>query len=165
MITNYLSPLEFRVTIDRLPHVEFFTQQTNIPGISSSPVVVPTRFNKTYHSGEEIEFSNLDLTFIVDEKMENYREIFSWIVGLNFPENHQQYTNVISTTNDRSVVSDMSIIVMNSKKNPSIAFRFKNCFPISLGEVSLNTTDTDVVYPQVTASFQYDTFDIEMLTQ
>jgi len=159
MITNYLSPLEFRVTIDRLPNVEFFTQQTNIPGISSNPVMVPTRFNKTFHSGDEVEFSNLDLTFIVDERMENYREVFDWIVALNFPDNAGQYSSL-----GDNLVSDMSIIVLNSKKNPNIAFRFKNCFPISLGEVSLNTTDSDVTYPQVTATFQYDAFDIDVLT-
>lgn len=159
MITNYLSPLEFQVTINRLPNVQFFTQQTNIPGISSSPVMIPTRFNKTFHSGDEVEFSNLDLTFVVDEKMENYREVFNWIIALNFPETHQEFS---SLGND--LMSDISVIIMNSKKNPNIAFRFKNCFPISLGEISLNTTDSDITYPQVSATFQYDSFNIEMLT-
>lgn len=157
-IPNYLSPLEFKVTIDRLPNVEFFTQQTNIPGISSSPVMVPTRFNKTFHQGDEIEFSDLDFTFILDEAMKNYQEIFNWIIALNFPDNHGQY-NAIS----ENLLSDISIIVLNSKKNPNLKFTFTNCFPTSLGDVTLNTTETDVQYPQVTASFKYDSFSMEVL--
>jgi len=156
---NFLSPLEFQITIDRLPHVQFFTQQTAIPGISSSPVAVPTRLNTTYQPGDEVDFSNLDLTFIVDEAMGNYQEIFNWIVRANFPDNHEQYQAI-----EGNLFSDISIIILNSKKNPNIKFTYKNCFPISLSDVSLDTTNSDVVYPQVTATFQYDTFSIDMLT-
>jgi hypothetical protein len=159
MIPNYLSPLEFKVTIGRLPNVEFFTQQTSIPGISSSPIMVPTRFNKSFHAGDEVEFSNLDLTFIIDEAMSNYKELFDWIMALNFPDSHQQFESL-----GGNLTSDISVIVLNSKKNPNIEFQFQNCFPISLSDVSLNTTDTDVTYPQATASFQYDAFKMKMIS-
>lgn len=154
---NYFTPLEFRVTISKLPNVEFFTQQTSIPNISTSPIMVPTRFNKTFRTGDEVEFSNLDLTFIVDEQMENYREIFNWIISSSFPESHEQFSS-------ESLHSDISVLILNSKKNANINITYKNCFPISLSDIQLNTTDSDLVYPQVTATFQYDTFDIEMLT-
>jgi hypothetical protein len=159
LIMNYLNPLEFKVTISRLPHVEFFTQQTSIPAISSSPVRVPTRYNATFRSGDEVSFSNLDLTFIVDEAMENYREIYTWIINANFPNSSEQYQQIADT-----LYSDISVIIMNSKKNPNILFTYRNCFPIGLSDVPLNTTDSDVTYPQVTATFQYDTFDMETIT-
>lgn len=159
LIQNYLNPLEFRISIARLPNVEFFTQQTSVPGVSVSPIPVPTRFNNTYHYGDEVEYSDLELTFIVDEQMENYREIFNWMIPANFPNNHEQYRSIKD-----NLYSDISVIILNSKKNPSIKFNYRNCFPIGLSDVSLTTTDEDVTYPQVTATFKYDTFDIEMLT-
>jgi hypothetical protein len=160
---NYFSPLEFQVTIDRLPNVEFFIQQTSVPGISSTPIKVPTRLNSIYKQGDEVDFSNLDLTFIIDESMNNYTEVFDWIIGANFPEDHAQFNTL---NNSRyGLISDISIIVMNSKKNPHIKFTYKDCFPITLSEVSLNTTDSDVSYPQATATFQYDTFSIERVNK
>ena len=156
---NYLTPVEFQVSISRLPNVQFFTQQTSIPGLSTSPVMVPTRFNKTYRAADEVEFSNLDLTFIVDEQMNNYREIFDWIIAASFPESHVQHQTI-----SENLYSDISVLILNSKKNANINITYKNCFPISLSEIQLSTVESDVVYPQVTASFQYDSFDVNLLS-
>lgn len=153
--TNFFTPIEFQVSIDRLPNVQFFTQQASVPSISSTAVMVPTRFNKTFRAGDEIEFSNLELTFIVDEQMNNYREIFDWMISSSFPESHEQYRRIAG-----NLYSDISVIILNSKKNANINITYKNCFPISLGEIQLSTIETDITYPQVTATFQYDTFDI-----
>jgi hypothetical protein len=162
MITNYLSPLEFRVLIKRLPNVEFFTQRSMIPSISTTPVQQPTRFNPVFRTGDSVNFSNLDLTFIVDEEMRNYTEIFDWIISSTLPENHDQFRTL--QRSDEGLFSDITIIILNSKKNANIEITYKKCFPISLSEISLNTTDSDVTYPEATATFQYDTFTIKSLT-
>ena len=161
MVPNYFSPLEFRVAIKRLPNVEFFTQQSSIPNISTSPIVKPTRFNPVFQTPDNITYSNLDLVFIIDEDMNNYVEIFDWIVGSAFPSNHSQYEKIQNTV--EGLFSDITITIMNSKKNSNILVKYKNCFPISLSDVQLNVTDTDVTYPQATATFQYDTFTIEKI--
>lgn len=160
---NYFSPLEFRISIKRLPNVEFFTQQAAIPSINSTPIERATRFNKVFQTPDQVTFSNLDLSFIVDEDMNNYMEIFDWMILSSFPDNHQQY-NQLSTQPD-VLFSDISLLIMNSKKNANIEVAYKNCFPISLGDVQLDTTESDVVYPRVTASFQYDSFTINRLTR
>lgn len=158
-IQNYFSPLEFRISVFRLPNTTFFTQQTAIPGISTSPVSVPNQFNPIFQTPDHVDYSNLDLTFIIDEDMNNYMEIFNWIIGTAFPENHSQYRNLKET--EDSLFSDISIIVMNSKKNANITFNFRNCFPISLSDITLNTTESDLNYPQCTATFKYDYFDVK----
>lgn len=158
LIPNFFSPLEFRVAIKRLPNVEFFTQTTSIPSITTAPVIQPTRFNPVYRTPDSVTFANLDLAFIVDENMNNYMEIFNWMISYSFPENHEQFAGIKKSTD--GLISDISVLIMNSKKNANIEVNYRNCFPISLGEVALNTTDADVTYPQVTVTFQYDTFDI-----
>jgi hypothetical protein len=164
-VPNYLSIVEFRVVIKRLPHVEFFTQQSLIPSISTTPITYPTRFNPAFQQGSKVAFSNLDLTFIVDEDMNNYMEIFRWMIGYAFPNDHEQYKEI---KNDRDLTkglfSDISVLIMNSKKNANIEITYQNCFPINLGDVQLNTTESDVTYPQVTATFQYDTFNIRKIS-
>jgi hypothetical protein len=162
IIPNYFSPLEFRISIKRLPNVEFFTQRSSIPNISTNPIIQPTRFNPVFTTPDQVSFSNLDLTFIVDEGMRNYTEIFNWIISSAFPNNHEQFSNIKES--DDGLFSDISILVLNSKKNPNIQIDYTNCFPISLSDVQLNTTDADVTYPEVTASFAFDFFTIKKLT-
>lgn len=158
MITNYMSPLEFRVAIKRLPSVEFFIQRAAIPGISSTAAEQPTPFNKTFHTSDELMFNNLDLTFIIDEQMTNFMEIFNWIQAATFPRHFGEFKDLVESPEGLS--SDISIQILNSHKRPSIELQFVNCFPISLTDVILDTTQTDIVYPEVTATFQYDTYSI-----
>lgn len=162
LVPNYFSPLEFRISIKRLPNVEFFTQRSMIPSISTTPVAQPTRFNPVYHTSDHVNFSNLDITFIVDEAMNNYTEIFDWMIAYSFPENHSQFQRIRNS--DEGLYSDITVTIMNSKKNSHVEVYYKNCFPISLSDVQLNTTDSDVTYPEATATFQYDVFSIRKLT-
>lgn len=161
MITNYLSPLEFRVAVKRLPNVEFFIQRTSIPGISVSPVEIPTPFNKTFQTPDKVTFNNLDLSFIIDENMGNYLEIFNWITAIGFPRDFNQYKQIRES--DEGTTSDITIQILNSHKNLNLEAKFINCFPISLSEVTLDTTQSDVVYPEASATFQYDSFTIEKI--
>ena len=162
MITNYLSPLEFIVTVTRLPNVEFFMQRASIPGISSNPVSHSTPFNPVFEGGDKLNYDDLNLSFIVDENMSNYLEIFNWIKGYSFPENHNQYKNISESQN--GLKSDISIKVLNSHKNPTVLIDYKDCFPISLSEVVLDTTQSDLVYPEATATFKYNYFNVTSLS-
>lgn len=155
LIPNFLSPIEFRVSIKRLPHVEFFTQRTSVPAISVNPITYPTRFNPVFQTPDSVTFSNFDFSFIVDEGMKNYLEISDWIIRSAFPENHEQYRSI-----EEELFSDISITILNSKKNSNINITYENCFPISLSEIQLDTTQADVQYPEAIASFQYDRYKI-----
>lgn len=162
MITNYFSPLEFKILIKRLPNVTFFTQRTMIPSISMNPISQPTRFNPVFRTPDVVNFSSLDLTFIVDESMNNYMEIFRWMIDSTVTMGHDNYRQLNNSPD--GLFSDITIVILNSKKNPSIEVTYTDCFPVSLSDVQLNTTESDVTYPEVTATFQYNTFDVKHLT-
>lgn len=161
MITNYFSPLEFIVSVKRLPNVEFFTQRTQIPGVSASPVEKPNPFNVMFETPDKLRYDNLNFSFIIDEKMNNYLEIYNWIKGITFPQNFDQFKAINESKEGR--FSDISVLVLNSSKNPSINITYKNCFPISLSEVVLDTTSPDLIYPEATVTFQYDYYEIEQI--
>jgi hypothetical protein len=161
MITNYFSPLEFVVTVKRLPHIEFFTQRTQIPSVSAAPVEKPTPFNMMYETPDKLRYENFNFSFIIDEKMNNYLEIYNWIKGITFPQNYDQFKEINESKEGR--FSDISVLVLNSNKNPSINVTYRNCFPISLSEITLDTTSSDLVYPEATVTFQYDYYEIEQL--
>lgn len=157
MITNYLSPLEFEVAIKRLPNVEFTTQKVELPGVSANPVDMANSFNRSFQSPDKLSYEEFNLSFIIDEKMNNYIEVFRWLKGMTDPEGNGEYAELLKGD---GVFSDISVTVLNSLKNPSIEYRFINCMPINLSGIGLDTTNSDVAYPEATVSFRYDYFDI-----
>jgi hypothetical protein len=162
MITNFFTPLEFLVSIKRLPNVEFYTQQATIPGISASAIQRPTMFNKVYETPDELTYNNFEFSFIIDENMNNFLEVFNWMTSITAPKNFDQYKQL--KYSDNGIISDVTIIVLNSKKNNSIKINFKNCFPVSLSDIDLDTTRNDIEYPKATVTFQYDYYEIEKIT-
>ena len=161
MITDYLSPLEFIVIVKRLPNVQFYTQRTIIPNISVAPIEYSTPFKPIYETGDRLQYGELNFTFILNEDMTNYIEIYDWMKGTSFPENFNQYRQLKESNN--GIKSDISIKILNSNKNPTIQVDYYDCFPTDLSEVTLDTTQTDVVYPEATATFRYNYFTITKL--
>lgn len=158
MITNYLSTGGFDIKVSRLPNVEFFAQKLLLPGVSANPVETNTPLRAMYNVPDRLRFADLDLTFIIDENMENYREIFAWMEGLGSPTTLNQYKLLEESA--EGLTSDISIILLNSHKNPNIRFDFINCFPIGLTPISFDISQQDVQYAEGTVTIRYDAFSI-----
>lgn len=158
---QFLSPLEFKFFLQRLPTTNFFVQSVSLPSLSLSSIVQPTPFYATHITGNTLEFGELSVTFKVDEDMVNYRELFDWMVGLGFPRKFDEYKNLKES--DFSLYSDGSLIILSSQKNSNILFKFTNMFPVSLDSIQLDITQEDVIYTDCTVTFRYDTFTIERL--
>ena len=159
MITNYLSPVSFKVIIDRLPNIEFFTQKFTSPSISMSPVEQLSPLHRMYQTGDRLEYSEFELSFVVDENMNNYREILNWMEGLGSPENSDQFKNLQASK--YGTVSDITVIVESSARNNNLKFTFSDCFPISISGVNLDVTNSDVFYPEASVSVRYTNMKVE----
>lgn len=158
MITNYLSPKSFIVSIDRLPNVEFFTQKVNIPDVTGSPQQLNTPLGLIYDSPSQLSYSDLDITFIIDEDMNNYLEILRWLEGMGSPNDQEQYRKLAES--DAGIQSDITLVVNNNHNNPNIHFIFKDCFPVSISSISLDLTASDTTYAEATATFRYTNFTV-----
>lgn len=161
MITNYLSPISFKVIVDRMPNVEFFTQRASIPGLSMGTPEQFSPLHRIYKTPDRIEYAELDLSFIVDEDMSNYGEILSWMEGMGTPEKSDQFKNLNESA--YGVVSDISILIENSARRPNIRFTFTECFPIALSGLQLDVTGSDVIYPEVSVTMRYTNMRFEKI--
>jgi len=159
---NFLSPLNFKFQIKKAPHVNFFIQKVNIPGISIGSVATPNPYVKFQYSGEHIAYEDLSISFKVDEDLKNYLEIHNWLKSLGKPESYEQYANLASKpvyTGD-GIMSDISVIVLSSTKMANYDVVYKDAFPVSLSSITFKSTDTDVSYLEATATFKYTIYDI-----
>ena len=150
---DYASPIQFRFKCTKLPEVEFTCQTANIPGISLGSATQPTPLVDIPIPGDKISFQSLDINFLVDENLNNYKEIHDWILGLGFPSNHTQFANLQSEGSDRfpgstagpvvpgvqtpqplsdgGIYSDATLTVLNSKNIAKTEIRFENIYPTS----------------------------------
>ena len=181
---DYASPTQFKFSINQLPKVEFFTTAANIPDISLSDVVIPTPFKPIPVMGQNLTYGNLSLSFIVDEFLENYRELHDWLTGIGFPKDRKQFKDFRSNTSntgspsatpvqdvgkvgktvpDAAMFSDATLTVLSNKNNPIVEVRFSNLYPVSLGALEFNQGATDVEYLTTSADFTYQLYEIVSL--
>jgi len=156
---NYLSPIEFRFVIKRLPFVTFFTQNVDLPGVSINPVEQGTPFKTLYFTGDRLLYDQFTVTFRVNENMDNYLEIYNWMLGLSFPDNFTQFANLDESQD--GLYSDASVMIMNSGRTANIQYKFKDIFPINLSNISMDTTVGDVDYVTASVTFQIGSYEIE----
>ena len=161
IINNYLSPASFTISVDRMPNVEFFTQGISIPGVSGSPIAMATPLRTMYQPQDQLNYDDLTIQFIVDEQMNNYKEVLRWMEGLGAPESTKQYADY--DKGNATLASDISVVITNSHKNPNIKFTFKEAFPVSIGGIELNVNTQDIAYATCDVTMRYESFIFETI--
>ena len=181
---DYASPIQFRFKCTKLPEVEFFCQTANVPGISLGDATFATSLKDISIPGDTVVYSSLDMTFLVDENLNNYKEIHDWIIGLGFPQSHDQFKNLQTTGQDRfpgstaatrterqtvataegAIYSDATLTILNSKNIAKTEIRFRDVYPTSIGAINYNVAASDVDYVSVSASFNYSLYEIVQIS-
>lgn len=159
---NFLSPLNFKFSLKRAPHVNFFIQKVNLPSLELPPVNSPNPFVNIPYSGEHITYGELSITFKVDEDLQNYLELHNWIKSLGKPQSFEGYKTLSEKdefTGD-GLKSDISLMVLSSTKSANYEIVFAEAHPISLSGIVFNTTDDNVNYIEASAAFKYTYYDI-----
>ena len=180
-VMDYASRIQFRFKMSKLPEVEFFIQTANVPGITLGSTSFETPLKDIAGIGDKVTYQTLDVSFLVDENLNNYKELHDWITGLGFPQDHSQFSALQATGADRfpgstatgtsikqplsegGMYSDATLTILNSKNIAKTEIRFQNVFPISLGSISYDVKASDIDYIQVAASFNYMHYEIVQL--
>lgn len=164
---NPLSPNGFMFSIARIPEVTYFCQEVNIPEVSLSTVEQGSPFVRIPLPGDTLDFGELNVQFLVDSQMSNYKALFNWIRGLGFPENNRQYTqqitNSYSLNEGAAAYSDATLTALSNKNVPAGTVLFKDCVITSLSGLVFTSTSNDVQYLVGNASFKYSYFKFEDL--
>ena len=169
---NYMSPLGFKLILTKTPKVDFLCQSANIPQISMGTAIQPSYLKDIPVPGDKVLYDDLNVRFLVDEKMENYLAIYKWITGLGYPESLGQFkqlkTNDIRTNASASddgdpryfEFSDATLQILNSNYKPSVLVNFKDAFPTSLSTLEFDVADRDYSYFTANVTFKYTIFNI-----
>ena len=143
---NPLADVQFKFDVAALPNTSFFIQTVNLPGVSLEAAVIatPQLQNFSRHTGI-ITYEALDVTFMIDEYLKNWQEIYEWMIG-----EESKYTSAVLT-------------ILSSSMNPTMEIHFREIFPTTLSAISFDSTTTDPVYQVATVSFNYTEYIIKNL--
>ena len=155
-----LSPNGFMLNINKLPDMTYFCQQVNLPSITLGVAEMATPLSVQPLPGEMLTYDQLDVQFLVDANMANYKAIHNWLVGLGFPERWEQYTNYIgrdtfARTELSKNFSDASLSILSANNQVVQTIEFKDLFPISIDSLVFQSTNSDVNYLTGHVVFRY----------
>ena len=176
---DYASPTQFKFQIIKLPKVEYFCTAANVPGINLGTAEQITPLKDIPLPGDRLQYDTLTIQFLVDENLENYREIHGWLTGVGFPKNYEQFQTLQGASTDRfpstqntgtskeigeikkatqddgGLYSDATLLILTSKNNANLEVRFRNIYPTSLSGLDYNQQAADVDYLTATVTFEY----------
>ena len=167
-----MSPLGFKLILTKTPKVDFLCQSAHIPQISMGTAIQPSYLKDIPVPGDKVLYDDLNVRFLVDEKMENYLAIYKWITGLGYPESLGQYDQLKKDDirTDRIVgdqgdplyfqYSDATLQVLSSNYKPSVLINFKDAFPVSLSTLDFDVTTRDYNYFTAEVTFKYTIYNI-----
>ena len=155
---NQLNVVNFEVNFSRLPAAQYFCQRVNIPAVILGSTFQPSSFLNIPVEGETLNFEALNISFILDEDLKNYLEIYDWLTSLGFPKDFSQFEGLQPASEASayaSMFSDMNIIINTNKSNPNFKVTFQDVFPTSLSDIQFDTSNTSLEPIVVEASFNF----------
>lgn len=169
---NFLSPFGFKFSIKKTPNTNWFVQSINLPSIVLPRTDVSNPFVSIPLGGDHLQFGPLEVEFIVDEDLNNYSEIYDWLIGIGFPDDFTQHKAIaqkipgknvggnVDIGSGTSILSDATLMILSSAMNPIIEINFVDLFPTSISDLSFNSQLSEVDYIKATASFAYRKFSL-----
>ena len=185
---NYLSPIGFRLVVQKMRAVDFFCQSASVPAVTTGFVKQPTRFNMIPQPGDELYYDNLVVRFLVDENMKNYYQVHEWMRKTTTPVESEEFTysrgqirsknQPFKVTEESPITpglqveraslegdwgnqwkSDVSLFILSSNYQPVSEFIFRDAFPISLTTLNFNASTPDINYFTAEVRMAYTNFD------
>jgi hypothetical protein len=143
---NPLTEVQFKFEIVDFPATTFFVQTVNLPGVAFDPTPIgrPMRTDVNIMAGA-VSYEPLEVTFVVDEYLKNWLEMFNWVTGAQ-----PHYTNAVLT-------------ILSSSMNPTLEVHFENTFPTNLTEIAFDSTVSETTSLISTVTFNYSVYTIKNL--
>lgn len=157
---SLLQPSKYTITFARMPSIQYFCQKVNVPGFSYPNTDQATPFINRKIPGNKIEYSTLDIEWTLEETLQSWLEIWQWGRDLADTKSFTEYANLPRLSSTLNGVpfpqySDCILTINSTQNNPKLMIRFRDCFPINLSDIQMDTTTSDDNPIVSNASFAY----------
>lgn len=139
-------PGKYQLTFDRIANTVFYCTQCNLPGLMLAGLPQPTPLINLKVPSNKLEFEPLVVTFMVDDQLRSWNDIFNWMTGLSgsTTDNYKNLANTAVTKSGnplwgvRPPYSDGTLTLYTAKNNAQIRYQFYDCWPTSLSPLQFD---------------------------
>lgn len=162
---NDLSGSHFTLHIHNYPNLNFTIQDVNLPSVFSTPIENPRPTGSFYVSQDKLSYEELVVSFIVDESLNNWREVYNWMRSLApthilGDDGLNQYKEKINSK--EGLYSNATLFILTNSLNVNVKVYLKNIFPFALSGINFSVKNDDDVKLYSTVKFVYDYYDLEV---
>ena len=155
--TNLLQPTKYLLEFKRINTVAYFCQSVNVPSIKLGEAVRVTPFLDMYSPGTKLDYSLLDIEFIVDEEMETWKNLYNWFISIADPDGYEKRTYKEELQRSEHF-SDATLTILSNLNNPVLRVNFRNLYPVTMGDINFDTRLSADNLVTVSASFRYESY-------
>ena len=155
--TNLLQPTKYLLVFNRIKTTQYFCQSVNVPSIRLGEVTRVTPFLDLASPGTKLDYSPLDIEFMVDEELETWKNMYNWFLSIADPNGFEKraYKEELQRSEH---FSDATLTVLSNLNNPLLRIQFRNLFPVSMGDINFDTRLSADNIVTVNASFRYESY-------
>lgn len=134
-----------------IPNVQYRVQKTSLPGMQLGVANVPTPFVRIPLTGN-LTYDTFSIEFLVGEDMQDYLEIFNWMVRLGYPDSLGQF---------QETTTDATLMILDNSYRANIEVKYTQVFPVGLSNIDFDLTLEGIQFAKATATFKFERFYIE----
>lgn len=162
--TDLLQPSKFILAFNRLPTVQYFCQEANLPGASLGFAEFNTPLVDVPIVGNKLNYNEFTVKFMIDEQINSWNELYKWMLAIASPKGLEErsYYNSLQNANTTypSLYSDANMTIMSALNNPLIRINFHRMFPVQLTDIDFDTQQSSDTILTASATFRYEYFEI-----
>lgn len=155
--TNLLQPTKFLLTFNRIQTVQYFCQSVNLPGVSLGEVNRATPFLDMYSPGTKLTYSPLEIVFLIDEELQSWKNLYNWFLSMADPEGFEARDGSKELQSIK-YFSDATLTILSGLNNPIIRIQYSNVFPLTIGDIQFDTTQSADNLVTARATFRYQSY-------
>lgn len=159
---NFLMNNGYQLVIPKFPHVQFFANSFTFPSISLPANRVENPYIRINVPGEKMEYDPISVTFIVDEDMNNYEEVYKWMGSISFDTDNSKFTTYEGRNEGQELgQQDIKVMMLTGKGNVNRVITFIDAIPVALSGFEMTQQDATTNFVMATVTFEYTNFIIE----
>ena len=155
--TNPLQATKFILTFGRIPATQYFCQEVNLPGVTLGAVERATPFLDMYSPGTKLKYDDLDITFMVDEELQSWKDMYNWFTSIADPDGFEGRDHPRELQQNKHL-SDCTLTILSALNNPVLRIQFTNCFPITMEGIQFDTKRDANDIVTCRATFRYQSY-------
>ena len=155
--TNPLQATKFLLSFSRIPNTQYFCQEVNLPGVTLGTVDRVTPFLDMYSPGTKLKYDPLDVTFIVDEELQSWKDMYKWFISIADPDGFENRDHSLQLQQQKHF-SDATLTILSALNNPIMRVEFTNCFPLTMNGIDFDTKQDANHIVTCTANFRYQSY-------